>query len=59
MPAMNIHFQIFTVPERRVYETSTLIPSDKKLMVFNCIDIFFKLYAKLKLIKQQQQQPQP
>lgn len=59
MPAMNIHFQIFTVPERRVYETSTLIPSDKKLMVFNCIDIFFKLYAKLKLIKQQHQQPQP
>lgn len=47
-PAMNLHFKMFSVPERRQYETtSILIPSDKKLLVFKCVDVFFKLYSRI------------
>lgn len=48
---VNLNFKIPSVPDKSLYEFIS-IPSDKKLMVHNCVDIFFKLYAKARSLKQ-------
>lgn len=42
---LNIYFKNCTLPQRNLYEI-VKVPSDKKTLIFNLVDLFFKLYIK-------------
>lgn len=46
-PICNLHFLRNTIPEESVLLESIQMPSDKKLIVTNCVRIFFKLFQKV------------
>lgn len=49
-PNVNINFRFPSVPDRTTYEYIS-IPNDRKLMVHNCVEIFFKLFIKARNLK--------
>lgn len=51
-PVVNINFQIPSIPDKTLYEHIS-IPSDKRSMVHNCVEMFFKLYIKARSLRQQ------
>lgn len=42
---LNLYFKKKTIPENNVFD-SIQLPSDKKILIINCIQVFFKLYQK-------------
>ncbi|WBR61479.1 hypothetical protein [Drosophila suzukii associated hytrosavirus 1] len=42
---LNANFMRYTIPESRIFDDFQL-PSEKKTLVINCVQIFFKLYEK-------------
>lgn len=56
LPVFNLDFRRMTIPAKSVYTSATnssvlsiQLPNDKKLLVHNCVDLFFRLYNKASL----------